>query len=113
LWLSIWATGRNDLGLSEDEFWACTPRQFDALVRHYKNRVEHDELMTAQLIAATINNGMYRPKTPVQPKDFMPSQWHVIKERVAQKRTAEQHEALANVFRAWAGVKPAEAPTDG
>jgi hypothetical protein len=67
--------------------------------------------MTAQLIAATINNGMYRPKTAVQPKDFMPSQWNVIKERVAQERSAQQQADIANAFRAWAGVRP-EVPTD-
>jgi hypothetical protein len=62
--------------------------------------------MTAQLIAATINCGMCRPKTAVQPKDFMPSQWGVIKERIALERSTQQRDAVANAFRAWAGVKP-------
>jgi hypothetical protein len=36
----------------------------------------------------------------------MPSQWGVIKERIALERSTQQRDAVANAFRAWAGVKP-------
>lgn len=54
-WLTIWASARHDLGLSEAEFWTLTPRHLDALmVRHREWRKA--ENLRAGLVAATLVN---------------------------------------------------------
>lgn len=73
--MRYWAVARYDLGLTSEEFFDCTPRQIDALIQRYERGIQVDEFMTAQHIACTVNFSMARPKEPVQPKDFMPSQW--------------------------------------
>jgi hypothetical protein len=73
--MSLWATARYDLHLSDAEFYALTPREFDALVKRHKRRREHDEFMLAQLTAVVMNTGFRSREEPAQTRDYMPSQW--------------------------------------
>jgi hypothetical protein len=42
--------------------------------------------MLAQLASVTANFGMRGPKTPLAPKDFMPSQWAKQSKGISKKR---------------------------
>lgn len=56
-----------------------TPRQFDYLLKRFRNRrdaaTEHTEYMFAQLTSWVANTGFRSTEKPTQVKDFMPSQW--------------------------------------
>jgi hypothetical protein len=71
----MWAVARFDLSLTSDEFYALTPRQFDALVKRHERKNEHIEFLFAQLTSYGINFSMCRPQEPTSPRDFMPSQF--------------------------------------
>jgi hypothetical protein len=73
--MSLWAQARYDLGLTEEEFWRMTPRQLSALLKRHKREHERQEFLFAQVVSNTVNFSMCRPKQPVTPKQFMPSQW--------------------------------------
>jgi hypothetical protein len=62
-----------DLGLSKDEFYDLTPREFDALCRRRERLRSEGEYMLAQLTAYVINFSHWRsqPKEPVSSKNFM------------------------------------------
>jgi hypothetical protein len=64
-----------DLRLTSDEFYAMTPRHFDALMDRYERGREDNELLFGQMTAAIINYSMCHPKEPVKSVDFMPSHW--------------------------------------
>lgn len=69
-----------DLGLSSDEFYGLTPRQFDALCTQHQRRRriarrESDQVvavMMSQLIAMVANTGFRKFERPRQPEEFMP-----------------------------------------
>ena len=84
MWLANWAVARYDLGLSEQEFYSITPRQLDALAKRKEYETRHTELLFAQLTSYLINFSTVRPKEPVKPADFMPSEW--AKEKPQPKR---------------------------
>jgi hypothetical protein len=73
--MGLWATARYDLRLSDEEFWALTPRQFDALVRRHRRHVESQELLFGQLTSWVANTGFRTTAEPTTPTDFMPSRW--------------------------------------
>jgi len=69
----MWSVARYDLGLTSEEFFRLTPRQFDALVKRKEYETQRDEFMLAQIAGYTINFSMCHPKEPVDPFDLMPS----------------------------------------
>jgi hypothetical protein len=71
----MWSVARYDLGLTSEDFYALTPRQFDALVKRRERDAQEQEFLTAQLTAAVVNFSMCHPKEPVSPRDFMPSEF--------------------------------------
>lgn len=88
-----------DLGLSSEEFFRLTPRQFHLMVDHFRRRLEHWELLTG-IIAANVANlparifgGKMAP-----PADYMPS-------RIAAREDGEDdeidRERIANDVRAF------------
>jgi hypothetical protein len=113
MWLGLWSCARINLNLPETDFWRLTPRQLAALMDRYKHKVEHDEFMLAQLTSYLINFAAGRPEKPVQPKDFMPSQWQIkaATAKTVPEMTEERRQTIANIFRAFAGVKVKEWPT--
>lgn len=72
--MHYWSTARYHFHLAESEFWALTPRQFDALQKRHKEATVHTELLNGLLCSLVVNFSMASPKTPVTAKDFMPSQ---------------------------------------
>lgn len=52
-WLELWATGRRDLGLAEDELWQCSPAMYWALLKRFEASQEHAELCAGITAAAT------------------------------------------------------------
>ncbi|MGC1783479.1 MAG: hypothetical protein WA708_13230 [Acidobacteriaceae bacterium] len=97
-WLSLWAFARQDLKLTSAEFYALTPRQFDALAGRHRQTVEHGELLFAQLTAWVVNTGFRSTKRPVQAKDFMPSQSGAQKPR--KRKRLRSRQAIADEIRA-------------
>ncbi|HEV2463545.1 MAG TPA: hypothetical protein VGT04_07060 [Acidobacteriaceae bacterium] len=62
----------------------------------------HQEILFAQLTASVINFGFCRPKEPVRPESFMPSQWERLNEVGAPQRkrmTRKRREKVANDLR--------------
>lgn len=99
----MWSVAVYDLHLTSDQFFALTPRQFDALVKRRERQVEHDEFMLAQLTAYTVNFSMCRPKDAVAPRDFMPSQMGKAdprnkKIRITKKRKQAITESIQSGF---------------
>src|SRR6202042_2926983 len=75
MWLHLWSCARYDLHLSSEEFYALTPRQFDALIKRHRHTVESNELLLGQLTSWVANTGFRSTEKPTHPHDFMPSQW--------------------------------------
>lgn len=51
----MWAIGRYDLGLSDDEFEECTPKMFQALCKRRNVRIKYDRFANAMTAAAIYN----------------------------------------------------------
>lgn len=101
----MWAVAIYDLKLSPVQFFALTPRQFDALLKRKERETQDTEYLFAQLTAYTVNFSMCHPKEPVAPKDFMPSEW--AKPQPMQKRVRITKKVRNNVtqsFRAMAAA---------
>ena len=74
-WLSAWAIARQDLGLSDEEWLAMTPRMAQALSLQRIERQRELELMVAVLTANTINFSSCHPSKAVLPREFMLHPW--------------------------------------
>jgi|SRR5271163_3601596 len=95
-----------DLRLTDDQFFASTPRQFDGLLKRHKNKVESNELLFAQLTSWVANTGFKSADKPTSTKDFMPSQWgkssSSAKSSPKRKRmTRKRRDAVADGFRTF------------
>jgi len=56
--------------LTDDEFYALTPRQYALLLERHRERERHTEYLVG-LVAATIANwSIGAPKDPLKPRDF-------------------------------------------
>ena len=82
--MHFWSIARYDLGLSSDEFFSITPRQFDALLKRHRYKVESTEFMFAQLTSWIANTGFRSTEKPTSAFDFMPSQWRKKAKQKAQ-----------------------------
>lgn len=85
-WLDLWAFGRYDLRLSEDEFWDLTFDQFNALVERYIQEQENQDLRMAMIcsLLANIYRNTKKRQRPYEPKEFMPQR------RPKKQKTVEQ-----------------------
>jgi hypothetical protein len=93
----MWSIARYDLNLTSDEFYALTPRQFNALLKRKEHADTMREFLFGQLASVTANFSMARPKKPTTPQDFMPSQWKSTKPKRRTKRTIARK--LNSIFR--------------
>jgi len=94
----MWAFGRYDLRLGEDEFWHLTPRQYAALVERHEEAMEWQDYR-AGLVASVIANSVPRKGGRVyKPSDFMPT-------KRKQKQTAEEQLAFMKAFTEGFGDK--------
>lgn len=92
-----WSVALYDLGLTPDEFYECTPRQIDALIRRHERKIQGVEFLSAQTNTCIVNFSMARPKEPVEPRDFMPSEWA---KKAPAKYKRRKREVIAMELRA-------------
>lgn len=74
--LGLWAVGRYDLNLSEQDFWSLTVPKFQALLERHKIDQEWQNYRAA-LICSILANVYRDPKkksSPFMPADFMPGE---------------------------------------
>src|SRR6185312_12893062 len=105
----MWAIARYDLGLTSDEFYALTPRQFDALLKRKEHADTMQEFLFGQLAAMTANFSMAPPKKPARPQDFMPSQWG----KAAKPKRRSKRTITRTLNRIFGVVHVADQSTDG
>jgi len=101
-WIDLWAVGRYDLRLSEDDFWNLSIKEFKALSDRHSN--EQDWLnYRGALICATMVNMWRDPKKTkaYKPQDFMPK-------REAKVQTPEQMLATVKLLNSAYGGKVIE-----
>jgi hypothetical protein len=70
----LWASGRYDLGLTEDEFWNLTLKEFNALLVRFKDAQDWQNYRAA-MICAVVANTVRSSKKKARawtPSDFMP-----------------------------------------
>lgn len=96
---------RYDLRLSDDDFFALTPRQFDALLKRKKVETVSQEFLAAQLTSWIINTGFRTTEKPTKPQDFMPSEWRTRASvnsgkpiRMTKKRRADIANSIRSMF---------------
>lgn len=81
------------MGLSDDEFGALTPYQFEALLERLNLSHRRHELHTGNLAATVANTGFRAPENPATPADFMPSELALAKSEATpepKRMTAEE-----------------------
>lgn len=97
----MWSTAIVIVGISSAEFWAMTPRMFDALLKRKERENQERDFLFAQLASVYVNYSMAAPKNPVPPAEFMPSE---IRKKLARKRNGpsrEEREAVDRQTRAF------------
>lgn len=70
-WHQLWAIGRYDLGLSDEEFWRLTPAQFAALCDRMEAEREHAEYCAALVASTVANCNRAEGVEPFEPGLFM------------------------------------------
>lgn len=85
-WPGLWAIGRYDLRLTDDEFWSYTLREVFLLIDRWEADRKHRELL-AGIVASTTANCNRDPNKgkPFTPEDFMPS-GHRKKEQTIEEQ---------------------------
>jgi hypothetical protein len=83
------------LGLSDEEFYALTPKQFWYLMDAQHAQTEHTELLFGQVCATICNWGYMRPKELLNPSQFMPSHC----ERKPEVTDRDRNDLVADQFR--------------
>jgi hypothetical protein len=76
------------LGLTDDEFYSLTPRQFHLLLEEHQHVVEHQEMLFGIVASTVANWSMHGVKKPLSHTDYMPSQW--MKEKVITRTRKER-----------------------
>lgn len=108
----MWTTGRIVLGLTDDQFYALTPRQFHLLLDRKLDEIRHREYLTGLMAATVANFSLGAPKEPVRPRDFALPLLQDLKERkprLNRKKIAADIRAQFNAaLRRQAGMLPKE-----
>ena len=97
------------LRLTDADFYALTPRQFDELLKRHKEEREFTELGWGLVCATVANFSMGAPKQPLQPSDFMPSQWTDKKTTPAQKKRVNRKVVASSIRGLMTGYMSAQA----
>lgn len=87
-WLLLWSFAREDLRLGTDEFWALTPREYDALVQRYKQR-EDLANYRAGIVAAAVYNCDERRKQRTTAMQFFGEQPQARRMKSAEETLLE------------------------
>lgn len=88
-WMSAWAMARLDLGLSDDEWLAMTPRMVQELNRRRLEQMRHQERMAGKIGAAVATFGYRAPKTTLTCEDFMDHPSPVTEQAKMNSQTGE------------------------
>jgi hypothetical protein len=96
-WEHCWSAARFHFGLTDDDFFRLTPRQFHLLTDRHAERTQHQEYLFGILAAVAVNHSFNPPKKATVPGDFMPS---LAKER-QRRKPRENRKAIANHLRAF------------
>jgi hypothetical protein len=82
------------LGLSAEQFYELTPRQYHLLLDRHREREKHKEWLAGVVAAAVANFGMGAPKEAIRPADFplmliqdtkpKPKRRRINRQRIAQ-----------------------------
>lgn len=72
-WLTMWAVGRYDLGLTEEEFWGLTPRQYVALLERHEEAMEWEDYRMGVIASTIVNMLKAKGGKTFKPEDFMPT----------------------------------------
>jgi hypothetical protein len=70
----LWAVARADLGMSREEFLACSPLELEAMIARLEKRRDHARFLAAMVCASIFNVNCDFDKRPegFSPADFMP-----------------------------------------
>lgn len=104
-WDDLWAVARYDLGISEQEFWALTPRQFNLLVERHEEaqtaQFKRDALFFGSVICAQLNLWRGKHDPALKPVDIFPG----ILGEPKEPQTLEQQVAIFEMWKAaWPGA---------
>jgi hypothetical protein len=90
------------LRLTDAEFYALTPRQYDALCRRQWEQIEHTELLVGIVASTVANFSLGAPKGGTKPADFMPSQFGKARPQTPKKErmSPKKRELIARNTRA-------------
>lgn len=69
----MWTEARYDLRLTDEEFYALTPRQLVWLRERHRQEREYQELLIAINTSTLANHSFNPPKKAYKPYDFMPT----------------------------------------
>jgi hypothetical protein len=97
--LELWAIGRYDLRLSEEEFWwEITPKRLDALMK----RLGRDAWMhiRSAFLCALLGN-VFNKDANLTIEDFMPGQ----ERKPKQRQTPEQMLAIVKLYQRYFEMK--------
>ena len=98
----MWAIGRYDLGLSEEEFWSITLRQYQLLNDRFAAAARWQEALNAVTpwLTAEMNRDRKRQRTPFTLRDFM------LSEQAArpQRKSPDQGQLRAKLDRVFGGL---------
>ncbi len=104
MWDRCWSNARIHLGLTDEQFFSLTPRQFSLLMDRHKEREELKEFLSAQVVAAIVNHSFSPPEKEQAPADFMPS---LIFERKRERKTRiDRKQVAADVRSLFAAYQP-------
>jgi hypothetical protein len=92
--------GRITLGLTNEEFFALTPRQFHLLVAQHRERMEHQELLAAIVASEVANRSQRHPEKWVMPIDYMPSKAN--QKQKTPRRSRSRGQTVSDSIRRWA-----------
>lgn len=90
-WHALWAVGRYDLRLSEDEFWSLTPAMLDALMVRLEAERDHAEYCAGLVASQVYNVNLGEDGQPVDATAYMSEKWQKAGE---ERRARAQAEAL-------------------
>lgn len=100
-WYGLWSLGRIDLSLSEEEFWALSPIQFDAMCKRLEAQ-QYNQLYGSAMICAKLHNvNRTKDEDPILTAEmFMPGE---IGDAARHQLARDQKEFLRDKIRL--GVK--------